>query len=401
MPLRLGARIRGELGGAMFYGRFQSRSASISDAIYLEIIATLYGTTVPILVAGICQAIVGAISVRESGDAFTAVLTVLGVVVTIARMIDVSAFRRQTRRTPLLDRAEAIGWEQRYAVGSVVMAFILGLFAARSLFVADAICLVMAIGIAFGFCAGIVARLSLLPALAILDFIVVGLPPIAAALIKQWDVAHVVLALMFLVFIVAGVEMVRLSYTAMMNQMMLKQTFEQLARIDPMTGLLNRSVLATDFAQVVAESGSAMVAVHAIDLDHFKAANDRYGHPVGDTLLKQVASRLKSLAGPADLIVRMGGDEFILVQNSVPSRSDAELTAQRIFEAIGAPYHVDGHEIRIGVSIGIALSPEHGRTVEVLLSRSDAALYGAKERRGGYVFASEATAMEERRPRAA
>jgi diguanylate cyclase (GGDEF)-like protein len=385
----------------MFFGRFQSRSASISDAIYLEIIATLYGTTVPILVAGICQAIVGAISVRESGDAFTAVLTVLGVVVTIARMIDVSAFRRQTRRTPLLDRAEAIGWERRYAVGTVVMAFILGLFAARSLFVADAICLVMAVGIAFGFCAGIVARLSLLPALAILDFIVVGLPPIAAALIKQWDVAHVVLALMFLVFIVAGVEMVRLSYTAMMNQMTLKQTFEQLARIDPMTGLLNRSVLATDFAQVVAESGSAMVAVHAIDLDHFKAANDRYGHPVGDALLKQVASRLKSLAGPADLIVRMGGDEFILVQSSVPSRSDAESTAQRIFEAIGAPYHVDGHEIRIGASIGIALSPEPGRTVEALLSRSDAALYGAKERRGGYVFASEAAAMEERRPRAA
>lgn len=385
----------------MFFGRFQSRSTSISDAIYLEIIATLYGTTVPILVAGICQAIVGAISVRESGDAFTAVLTVLGVVVTIARMIDVSAFRRQTRRTPLLDRAEAIGWERRYAVGTVVMAFILGLFAARSLFVADAICLVMAVGIAFGFCAGIVARLSLLPALAILDFIVVGLPPIAAALIKQWDVAHVVLALMFLVFIVAGVEMVRLSYTAMMNQMTLKQTFEQLARIDPMTGLLNRSVLATDFAQVVAESGSAMVAVHAIDLDHFKAANDRYGHPVGDALLKQVASRLKSLAGPADLIVRMGGDEFILVQSSVPSRSDAESTAQRIFEAIGAPYHVDGHEIRIGASIGIALSPEHGRTVEALLSRSDAALYGAKERRGGYVFASEAAAMEERRPRAA
>ena len=385
----------------MFFGRFQSRSASVSDAIYLEIIATLYGTSVPILVAGICQAIVGAISVRESGDTFTAVLTVLGVVVTIARMIDVSAFRRQTRRTPLLDRAEAIGWERRYAVGTVIMAFILGLFAARSLFVADAICLVMAIGISFGFCAGIVARLSLLPALAILDFIVVGLPPIAAALIKQWDVAHVALALMFLVFIVAGVEMVRLSYTAMMNQMTLKQTFEQLARIDPMTGLLNRSVLATDFAQVVAESGSAMVAVHAIDLDHFKAANDRYGHPVGDALLKQVASRLKSLAGPADLIVRMGGDEFILVQSSVPSRSDAESTAQRIFEAIGAPYHVDGHEIRIGASIGIALSPEHGRTVEALLSRSDAALYGAKERRGGYVFASEAAAMEERRPRAA
>ncbi|MBN8987132.1 MAG: GGDEF domain-containing protein [Rhizobiales bacterium] len=385
----------------MFFGRFQSRSASISDAIYLQIIGTLYGTTVPILVAGICQAIVGAISVRESGDTLTAVLTVLGVVVAIARMIDVSAFRRQTRRTPLSDRAEAMRWERRYAVGTVVTAFILGLFAARSLFVADAICLVMAIGIGFGFCAGIVARLSLLPALAILDFIVIGLPVIAAALIKQWDVAHVALALMFLVFIVVGVEMVRLSYAAMMNQMTLKQTFEKLARIDPMTGLLNRSVLTTDFARLVAQSGSATVAVHAIDLDHFKAANDRYGHPVGDALLKQVASRLKSLSSPADLIVRMGGDEFILVQVSAASRSDAESTAQRIFEAIGAPYHVDGHEIRIGASIGIAVSPEHGRTVEALLSRSDAALYRAKERRGGYVFASEAAATEECRPRAA
>ena len=95
----------------MFFGRFQSRSVSISDVIYLEIISTLYGTTVPILVAGICQAIVGAISVRESGDTFTAALSVLGVLVTFARMIDVSAFRRWTRRTPLLDRAEAIRWD--------------------------------------------------------------------------------------------------------------------------------------------------------------------------------------------------------------------------------------------------------------------------------------------------
>src|SRR3954453_11369238 len=113
----------------MFLGRFQTRPASISDAIYFEIIDILYGSTVPILVAGICQAIVGAISVRESGDIFTAVLTVIGTVVTVVRMIDVSAFRQLVRRTPLLDRANAIGWERRYSVGSAAMGFILGLFA--------------------------------------------------------------------------------------------------------------------------------------------------------------------------------------------------------------------------------------------------------------------------------
>lgn len=376
----------------MFFSRFHTRSASISDAIYLEIIATLYGTTVPILVAGVCQAIVGAISVRESGDSFTVVLTVLGVVVTFARMIDVSAFRRRIRQTPLLDRAEAIGWERRYAVGTVVMALILGLFAARSLFVADPICLVMAIGIGFGFCAGIVARLSLLPALAILDFIAVAVPPIAAALIKQWDVPHVALGLMFLVFIAAGVEMVRLSCTAMLNQMTLKQKFEQLSRTDPMTGLLNRSVLASDLARIVAERGEGRVVVHAIDLDHFKAANDRFGHPAGDALLKQVAARLLAVAGQGDLIVRMGGDEFILVQARVASRDDAERMARRIFQSVSAPYCVDGHDIVIGASIGIAMSPDDGGSVEALLSGSDKALYLAKTQRGGFVFAQDLAA---------
>jgi len=386
--LRLGANVRPFWGEAMVFAKFHSRAASMPDAVYLEVIATLYGTTVPILVAGVCQAVVGTISVAQTGDGFTAALTLLAVIVWLVRLLDVLAFRRQIRRKPLLDRAEAVAWEQRYAAGSLTAALLIGLFAARSLFVGDANCLVMAVGIAFGFGAGIVARLSLRPFVAILDFAAVGLPAVAATFLKQWDTPHIAMGLMFLIFIVAGFEMVRLSYNAMLNQMTLKQKFEQLSRIDPMTGLLNRSALATDVERIVAENGG-MIAVHAIDLDHFKAANDRHGHPAGDAVLKQVAARLTSLAGPADPVLRMGGDEFILVQRSVRSRNDAELMAQQIFGSISAPYHVDGHEMVIGASIGIALSPEHGKTVDALLCRSDAALYRAKERRGGYVFATE------------
>lgn len=375
----------------MFSARVQSRIASISDVIYIEVVATLYGTMVPILVAGVCQTIVGTISAVQTGDGLTTLLTVLGAVVTAVRMLGVLAFRRQTRSRSLVDRAEARAWEWRYAAGSLATALLVGLFAARSLFVGDATCLVMAVGIAFGFGAGIVARLSLRPVLAFLGFAAVGLPSVVAAFLKQWDVPHLAMGLMFLTFIVAGCEMVRLAYNSTLNQMTLKQKFEQLARIDPMTGLLNRSVLAIDLERIVADGGAATVAVHAIDLDHFKAANDRYGHPVGDALLRQVAARLMAVAGSADLIVRMGGDEFILAQRQVRSRGDAEAMAQQIVQSISAPYHVDGHEIAIGASIGIALSGEHGKTVEALLARSDAALYRAKERRGGYVFASEPT----------
>ena len=84
-----------------------------------------------------------------------------------------------------------------------------------------------------------------------------------------------------------------------------------------MTGVSNRSVLATDLPQMLA---AGMVAVHTLDLDRFKEANDRFGHPVGDALLKQVAGRLKALAAQDDLVVRMGGDEFVLVQRAAAMR---------------------------------------------------------------------------------
>ncbi len=318
-----------------------------------------------------------------------ALLTILGVVVAVIRILGVLAFRRRMARKPPLDQAEAFALEWRYAAGTVATALILGVFAARSLVLKDAICSVMAIGMAFGFGAGVVARLSLRPVVAILDLTATGLPAILTMFLQPWDAPHVALGLFFSIYMVGSFEMVRLAYNSTVNQMTLKRQFEQLARIDPMTGLLNRSVLATDLVQIVADCGCAPVAVHAIDLDHFKAANDRYGHPVGDALLQQVAARLMAAANPADLIVRMGGDEFILVQRQVGSRGDAELTAQRTLEKISAPYQVDGHEIVIGASIGIALAPEHGKTVEALLCRSDAALYRVKERRGGYAFAAE------------
>ena len=85
----------------MFVARLQSRIASISDAVYIEIIAALHGTMVPILVAGVCQAVVGTISVTQTGDRFTALLTALGVIVAIVRMLGLLAFRRQTSRKPL------------------------------------------------------------------------------------------------------------------------------------------------------------------------------------------------------------------------------------------------------------------------------------------------------------
>jgi diguanylate cyclase len=373
-----------------FADKMRFRTDTLSDAVYLEIIAALYGTLVPIVFAGISQAIVGTITARQTGDIATAVLTALCVVVAFARAFDVIAYRRRFARKTPPDRAEAAGWELRYATGTWMTALILGLSAGRSLMLSDAICSLMAIGIAFG--AGILARLSLRPVVAVADLLAISLPAIVVTFMQP-DVPHIGLGLMFTIYLVGGLEMVRLNYNSTINHITLKRQFEQLARLDPLTGIFNRSILDTDLAQMLADGKAGAVAVHAIDLDHFKAANDRFGHPVGDGLLKQVAARLKSVAGRGDFIVRMGGDEFILVQRCVSS-GDADTMAQRIFESVSAPYRVAGHEIVIGLSIGVAVSPGDGRSVDALLSSSDKALYRAKESRGGYVLAREVPAPE-------
>jgi len=363
----------------------------MSDPVYMEVIANLYGTAMPSVFVGVGQAMVGTITAFETRDVLTTVLTGIGVVVALVRVLGVFAFRRRVMSQPPLSRTEAVPWERRYAIGSILTAAILGLFAARSLALGNAICTVMAIGTGFGFGAGVVSRLSLRPLVAIIDLAVIGVPVIVMALMR-FDVPHTGLALLMTMYVLASFEMVRLSYNASISQITLKLKFEELARLDPMTGVFNRAALAADLPKLLADN-NGMVAVHAIDLDRFKEANDRFGHPVGDALLKQVAGRLTSLAASNDLLVRMGGDEFILVQRSLESATDAEALARRIVQSVSARYQVDGHAIDLGVSVGIAVSPDDGRTAEALLSRSDKALYRAKENRGSYVFARDLRAQ--------
>jgi diguanylate cyclase (GGDEF)-like protein len=366
----------------MFFDRMESGRASISDAVYVEVITGLHGTTMPTILAAACQTMVGAITTYETGDMVTAALTVAGIVVAVVRLFEIFAFRRRLARLPQLGRAEGARWERCYVAGTVVTALILGLFAARSIVLGDALCCVMAIGIGFGFGAGVVARLALRPVAALLDLIAIAAPA-AIVTFMQPDLRHVGLGLLILMYVVASFEMVRLSFNASINQITLKRQFEQLSRIDPMTGVANRSVLATDLPAMLA---AGTIAVHTLDLDRFKEANDRFGHPVGDALLKQVAGRLRAIAATDDLVVRLGGDEFVLVQRAV---RDAEAMAQRIVQSISAPYDVDGQAIELGVSVGVAVAPNDGRTAEALLSRSDRALYRAKESRGGYVLARD------------
>src|SRR5204862_27536 len=121
-----------------------------------------------------------------------------------------------------------------------------------------------------------------------------------------------------------------------------------------------------------------MVANHLLDLDLFKNVNDTLGHAVGDKLLKAVAGRLSTLVAETDTIARMGGDEFAIVQTARAQPADAAPLAERIIEMIGQPYDIDGHQVTIGTSVGIAVGPADGAHADQLTRNADLALYRAK-----------------------
>nr|WP_245185508.1 GGDEF and EAL domain-containing protein [Falsiroseomonas frigidaquae] len=152
-----------------------------------------------------------------------------------------------------------------------------------------------------------------------------------------------------------------------------------LAEHDTLTDLPNRLLFGAHLkARLEHATETGMVAVHCIDLDHFKEVNDSLGHPVGDQLLLAASARMRGTMREGDMLARLGGDEFAVIQPGLAQESEARLLAERLVEVLGRPYRLKGYTLRAGASIGTALAPQHGMTVESILSRADIALYRAK-----------------------
>ncbi len=165
----------------------------------------------------------------------------------------------------------------------------------------------------------------------------------------------------------------------------------KLATLDPLTGLSNRLHFNERLTQEIdaAASGDAVAALVLLDLDSFKDVNDQHGHVAGDRLLQQVAQRLSSHASPDDMVARLGGDEFAIILHAATTRHELTAFAQTLVGLVSAPCRIDGREMAVGVSVGIARIEPETRDAEALIRAADLALYRAKERPGGtYEFAS-------------
>lgn len=152
---------------------------------------------------------------------------------------------------------------------------------------------------------------------------------------------------------------------------------------DELTGLLSRQYLNAIGQRILSQGEqSKKIAILFMDLDGFKEINDSFGHDVGDEALKEVARRLLHSLRQTDLCFRWGGDEFIVISPGFAEKIHAGLLARRIIKILSEPFVAKGHQLKVGVSIGIAVYPDDGDNIHGLLKKADTAMYVAKEQGG-------------------
>ncbi|MFM2288020.1 MAG: hypothetical protein RL684_1163 [Pseudomonadota bacterium] len=196
----------------------------------------------------------------------------------------------------------------------------------------------------------------------------------ASALVRKWQNERLVRQQ------VATLEDVVVARTEGLEAV--NRQLRHLATHDVLTGLPNRVLLDDRLAQGIAraEREGHGLAVAVIDLDRFKQVNDSFGHRMGDELLKEVAQRLQGVVRSIDTIARLGGDEFVMILDRLEQRADAEHIADRAIAVLREPVHVTGADLHTSASIGFAVYPADGTTIETLLAHADAAMYCAKQR---------------------
>jgi diguanylate cyclase (GGDEF)-like protein/PAS domain S-box-containing protein len=160
----------------------------------------------------------------------------------------------------------------------------------------------------------------------------------------------------------------------------MEQKLEEMATHDFLTGLPNRVLLLDRFkiAAALARRNKARLAVMSLDLDNFKSINDTLGHDAGDQVLRAISQRLTGIIRASDTLARVGGDEFILVMLETNQMGDAMAVAQKILDSFAGPLSINGRQLNLSTSIGIAIYPDDAEDMETLTRKSDAAMYYSK-----------------------
>ncbi|NTV09564.1 MAG: diguanylate cyclase [Zoogloea sp.] len=165
------------------------------------------------------------------------------------------------------------------------------------------------------------------------------------------------------------------------DRKLIEEQIRHMAQHDPLTGLANRALFSDRVKKALAGArrDHTRLALMFLDLDRFKPINDELGHAVGDLLLKELAQRIHACVRDSDTVARIGGDEFVVLLRTIAESRNALAVAEKIRHSLAQPFYIEGHELDISASIGVAIFPEHGSDEIDLTKHADEAMYHAKD----------------------
>jgi len=354
-------------------------STSATDAHVRRIlIETLYAHPSGVLIASLCGILTAWGAVAEGHDQrlsySAAVLTGIAALrVAMAYLL------------PRLKKFDTKALEVLFEVGAFSYAGVLGIIAAQTLsYDLHSTVQTLTVANAIGYGVAMASRNAGRPAIAI-GQIFLSIAPVmlvcAMSADRSLHILGISLALLLPAMMTITVSIFQVMHTsidAAETSRLLAEKMQHLARTDVVTGLLNRGGLDYDAAEMLsALPDGRKLAMFWMDLDKFKEINDVLGHPVGDRVLGEVATRLLAGAPAGARVARFGGDEFIVVAE-VADRRQSERVARALVEHIGRPMRLDGQRIDVAASMGVALLPDDGEDIDTLMQGADLALYHAK-----------------------
>ncbi len=352
---------------------------ALNGRVRQTLVVSLYTHPSSLAIGAMCGVGTSLVAAWLSGNVPIAVASMLLAIIAAFR---VGAATYLLHRT---DRHDIRQLELVYEAGAWSYAFVLGMIAALTLSEAvDPELQLLMVGNAIGYGVGISARNAGRPLIAIGQLFFAILPPIVA-LLAEGSIAHVAMAASMVMLLPAMVSIIIVTFRVLRDSVASAETnarlaekMQLLARTDVVTGLYNRAGLNHHLVERLMHlQANSKFALFWLDLDRFKEVNDTLGHPVGDRVLSEIATRLRKQCPPNATIARFGGDEFIIACET-GGRAELELLANGLLEAITRPIRIDGDRLEIHSSMGIAMMPDDGNDIDSLMQGADLALYHSK-----------------------
>lgn len=355
----------------------------LSAEVHQELIGSLVANPTPSAIMSVLFVVTAVMVARDTNDTSLTLLLAAGSALSAARLYQLFWMRARLAADAVASR-DARRLELHYASLYIAFAAVVGTFAARVLLIGRFEMATAATVLVVGYAAGVAAIAALRPWIAISSMLLAVVPTVVATVAFAGGSYHGLVGAMLTAFLGGGLTSVATRYRTEVENIGMRTQLSSLARHDALTGLDNRLSLTEHFSRYRRSAdGECLNAIHCLDLDGFKLINDRYGHPVGDSLLIAVAGRLRGLLREGDIAVRLGGDEFAFLQTRLRHNDEAHLAARRIAKALVQPYAIDGHTISIGVSLGFVVSQDCDDPLDTLVAKADNALYTVKRAGGG------------------